>query len=415
MVNVKRILLPIIVMAITSAFFTLMMGYKKSPEKNNTPPNSLMVSTATVVMKDMYHLIDSQGTVKPKIDSLLMAEVNGRVIELADNFVVGGFFKQGEMMMRIDPADYETAVKTAEANLARAEASLQEEQARARVAEQEWNSSMEGVAPELYLRKPQLAREVANVRSAQASLEVAQRDLRRTVIQAPFDAMIRQKNADIGQFVSRGATLASLYGTEIAEVRLPLSDGELAYIDMPRPVGENTPIEVTLQAIIGGITHQWLAHIVRSEGVIDDRSRVTYAVAELRDPYRLNQGQSKSHPTQPLTFGRFVTAKIQGHFVDGVSIIPRHVLTRDNQILLVVDDQLQIRDLDIVRMDEDYVYVQGGLMSGDQYVNSALPNPINGMKLRVDKSSIPEKNSDQKSLDGKNLDEKNNDIAHLSL
>ena len=395
MVNLKRIFLPIVFVVAAIAIVAVMMSFKKPPEKKDEAPKPLLVATQTVSKQDIYHQIISQGTVRPKLNSILVTEVNGRVIEVAENFVAGGFFKKGDVIVRIDPSDYETAVKSAEANLARAEATLQEEKARAKVAENEWNSFMEGTAPELYLRKPQLARELANVRSAQASLETAQRDLRRTMIRAPFDAMIKQKNAEVGQYVTRGFNLGAIYGTEIAEVRLPLSDVEMAFIDMPRVTGDSAGVEVTLMAVLAGKIQKWQGQIVRSEGVIDDKSRVTFAVVQLQDPY----GLKASGEYQPLVFGRFVKAQIKGRLARGMAIVPRHVLTRDNQILVVKDDKVEIRTLDIVRMNEDEVYVGGGLENGDDYITTVIPNPMNGMKVRTKIDQQPVEEPSQQAVD----------------
>lgn len=376
----KKIILPILILVgFIGLSILLVMALFKPPQMKDEPVKPLLVATDVVSKQDIHFEVISQGTVKPKMNSMLVTEVNGRIIELADNFVAGGFFKKGDVILKVDPSDYQTAVKSAQANLARAEATLQEEKARAKVAENEWNSFMEGEAPELYLRKPQLARELANVRSAQASLETAERDLRRTVVRAPFDAMIKQKNAELGQFVNRGANVGSIYGTEIAEVRLPLSDVDSAYIDMPRPTSNNAPVDVTLVAVMAGQVQKWQGKIVRTEGVVDDKSRVTYAVVELKDPYGLNAAGD----VEPLVFGRFVRAQIKGRFAPDIAIIPRHVLTREDEILIVKNGQVEIRQLNIARMDEDKVYVRDGLSVGEQFVTSSIPNPMNGMKIRT--------------------------------
>ena len=376
----KKIILPILILVgFIVLSVMLVAGLKKPPEKKDEPVKPLMVATDVVSKQDIHFQVVSQGTVKPKMNSMLVTEVNGRIIELADNFVAGGFFKKGDVILKVDPSDYQTAVKSAQANLARAEATLQEEKARAKVAENEWNSFMEGEAPELYLRKPQLARELANVRSAQASLETAERDLRRTVVRAPFDAMKKQKNAELGQFVNRGANVGSIYGTEVAEIRLPLSDVDNAYIDMPRPTNNHAPVDVTLVAVVAGKVQKWQGNIVRTEGVVDDKSRVTYAVVELKDPYGLNAIVD----IEPLVFGRFVRAQIKGRFAPDIAIIPRNVLTREDQLLVVKDSKIEVRELNIARMDEDKVYVLDGLSVGEQYVTSSIPNPMNGMKVRT--------------------------------
>lgn len=372
-----KVILPIGIILLGILGKMALTSMKKPPEKKEDAVKALLVDVQSVVKQNLNHQVQSQGTVKPKHNSLLVSEVNGRIIELSEVFIAGGFFARDEVLIRIDPADYETAVKSSEANLAKAQAALQEEKARAKVAETEWKSFTSGNAPELYLRKPQLARELANVRSAEADLERAQRDLQRTVIRAPFAGMVKEKSAEFGQFVSRGANLGSLYGTEIAEVRLPLTDNDLAYIQLPYGNNNNTGVKVTLTARVAGVEQQWPATIVRSEGVVDEKSRVIYAVAQLSDPYGLNSDK------KPLSYGRFVQATIQGNYAQDVVVLPRHTLNADNQVLVITDNKVQMRRVDILRMDEDFVYVSGGLNEGDVYATSVIPNPMNGLAVRT--------------------------------
>lgn len=354
-----------------------MSGMKKPPEKKNNKPKALLVDVATVVKQNLNHLVSSQGTVRPKFNSVLVTEVNGRIIEISNAFVAGGFFSKNDVLIRIDPSDYETSVKSSEAALARAEATLLEERARAKVAETEWNQFMDGNAPELYLRKPQLARELANVRSAEADLERAQRDLERTTIRAPFDGMVREKSAEIGQFVSRGANLGTVFGTSIAEIRLPLTDNDLAYIALPQSNKQTEPVKVTLSARIAGVNQSWQAAIVRSEGVVDEKSRVVYAVAQLNDPYALKSDH------KVLSYGRFVQATIEGTYASDIVVLPRHTVTSDDEVLVVADNKVDVRKVEVLRTDEESVYVVNGLNAGEMYATSIIPNPMNGLAVRT--------------------------------
>jgi RND family efflux transporter MFP subunit len=375
--KVLKVVSPFLIILLALGGLGLMVSMKKPPEKKPQVTKALLVDVMPVMKQDLNHLVQSQGTVNPKFNTVLISEVNGRVIELSNAFVAGGFFSKGDLLVRIDPADYETAVKSSQANVARAEATLQEEKARAKVAEKEWQTFMQGDAPQLYLRKPQLARELANVRSAQADLERAMRDLERTSIRAPFDGMVKQKATDFGQFVTRGTNLGTVYGTSIAEVRLPLTDNDLAYVDLPSALGQETPLKVTLSAFIAGAFEYWEATIVRSEGVLDEKSRVTYVVAQVADPYGLKSD------VKALSFGRFVQAKIEGHHATDIVILPRHQVTADGEVLVVEDGKIFLRKVSIVRMDEENVYIENGLNVGEQYVTSVIPNPINGLAVRV--------------------------------
>lgn len=374
-----KIIVPIIILVVAIAVLLLLSKARQPAEQREELPVGVLVDVITAQVEDIQYRIASQGTVQPQLMTSLISEVNGRIMEVSDNFVEGGFFAKGELLVKVEQSDYLTAVKAAEANLARANASLEEEKARVRVAEEEWASFTEGVAPELGLRRPQLARELANVRSAEAELERAQRDLSRTEIRAPYAGMLQSRSVNMGQFISRGTNLGMIYGTELAEVRLPLTDHDTAFLRLPNR-GQGDYPEVQLSAVIAGHLHQWQGRLIRTEGVLDERSRVIYGVVQVDDPYQLQPHSN----AEPLRFGRFVQAQIEGVSSQQVVVLPRNLLRPQNQVLLVdAAQQLEFRDVSVQRTDEHYAYVAAGLQAGDLLAVSAMPNPLPGMQVRL--------------------------------
>ncbi|MCH8537537.1 MAG: efflux RND transporter periplasmic adaptor subunit [Alkalimonas sp.] len=374
-----KIILPIVIVVLAVAVLIFLSKARQPAEQREELPTGVLVDAITAQVEDIQYRIASQGTVQPKLKTSLISEVNGRITEVSENFVEGGFFAKGELLVKVEQDDYLTAVKAAEANLARASASLEEEKARVRVAEEEWASFTEGVAPELGLRRPQLARELANVRSAEAELERAVRDLSRTEIRAPFAGMLQSRSVNLGQFISRGSNLGMIFGTDLAEVRLPLTDHDTAFITLPSR-GQGGYPEVKLTAAIAGNLHQWQGSLIRTEGVLDERSRVIYGVVQVDDPYQL-QAHSKA---EPLRFGRFVQAQIAGVSSQQVVVLPRNLLRPQNQVLLVdAEHKLEFRDVTVQRTDERYAYVTAGLQAGDLLAISAMPNPLPGMQVRL--------------------------------
>lgn len=353
---------------------------KKPPEQKKETRKDLFVEVKPVNRQNLTYQVWSQGSVQPKVITNLTSEVNGVIVKVADNFVEGGFFRAGDLLIQVEQYDYLTAVKLAEASLARAQALLEEEKARGKVAAKEWSEFSAGKAPELGLRRPQLAQELANVRSAEAELENARRNLIRTEIRAPYDGIVKAKNANIGQFISRGFDLGTIYGTDVAEVRLPLSDNDVGYLNMPglTPSEQQQP-EVLLSAEVAGQQLNWSARLVRTEGMLDDQNRVIYAVAQIKDPYRLKAGG-----LDPLRFGRFVKARIDGKNGENLVLVERHLLKPDQKVLTIgKDNKLHIRTVTVQRMDEEYAYVSAGLDSGEQLVLTAIANPLEGMALRT--------------------------------
>ncbi len=393
-----KILAPLGIIALGVIIFILLISSKKPPEKTETKTSAFLVQVEAAQARDLNFVVSSQGTVQPKISTRLSAQVNGRVIWVAPAFIEGGMFEQGDVLIQLEKDDYLTEVKLAEAELARAEAALEEEVARGKVAQQEWRSVKGNVAPELGLRKPQLAKERANVSGAKAQLERAQRNLERTDVKAPFDGMVKSQNVDLGQFVTSGFELGMVYATDIAEVRMPLSDNDLAFLSL-KGVDESRP-KVTLFANVAGQQTRWEGLLARDEGVVDSQRRVVYAVAEVADPYlRKSDGAGTS-----LKFGRFVQAQIVGARGENIIVLPRNVLRLDGTIMTVNDKrELKINKVSVQRSDEDFVYINGGIEAGDLVVTSAIPNPYNGMKVRLPGEKGDTSDQDKKSEDNTDI------------
>jgi hypothetical protein len=198
--------------------------------------------------------------------------------------------------------------------------------------------------------------------------------------------MVRSKESDLGQYVNPGTRLGVTFATDYAEVRLPLTDQDLAFIDLPGPAeltasGQADGPIVELSAVQAGIEARWPARIVRTEGVVDEKNRVTYAVARVEDPYMMH---SDSGAGSALPMGTFVAAEIQGLTVDNVIRVPRSALRGSNQLMFINDDnRLRIRTVDILRADVGYAYVQGGAVPGERISTTAIESPINGMLVRT--------------------------------
>ncbi|MDN7123928.1 efflux RND transporter periplasmic adaptor subunit [Pseudidiomarina sp. 1APP75-32.1] len=383
----KRALLPpIIILVAVALVMALSMLRPQLPMRAKERP-AVLVEVQQAEPESINLLVSGQGNVMPKQTTNLIAQVSGQVIETATNFHNGGFFKKGDMLLKIDSRDYEVALQNAKANLAQAKAALAEESARAEVAREEWESLQLGEIPDLGLRKPQVASAVAAMQSAEAAVAKAQRDLDRTIVRAPFDGVLQSKGVDLGQYVNVGSQIAQMMGTEVAEVRVPLSDRDLAYLNLPE-AGQTADFpEVRLTSQVAGQNYFWQGKLVRSEGVLDSSSRVIYGVVEVRDPYNRN-GQSHEHI---LRFGRFVALEIEGIFVENVYRIPRYALTADGNVWLVGEDRrLQRTHVEVLRAEENQVIVSEGLNPGDTVVLTQLSNALPSMKVRLPGDPLPE-------------------------
>ncbi|MGI2143924.1 efflux RND transporter periplasmic adaptor subunit [Shewanella frigidimarina] len=377
MATKKQIILPIIVLGIGIAGLVGIAALKKPPEEKPAVDTTPLVSVEALEYKPMTFSVSSYGVVAAKYDTELVAQVSGEIIYLTDKFVKGGFVKKGDVLAKIDPSDYEAGLLDAQANIASSKANMVQERANAEVALREWAEITSSKPTDLSLRKPQLAQELAKLKSAEAGLLRAQRDLERTVIRAPYDALISSREIGLGAYVTTGSKIGHVYNTDTAEIRLPLADKEMQYLDQ-----KGTHAEVRLVGNFAGSKQEWIGKIVRSEGVVDSKSRMTYLVAEIDDPYGLNSDKNE------LRFGTYVTAYVEGSNAGNVAIIPRHLIVNGLVAVMDSDKTLRYKPVNIIRQEGANVVISEGIESGVQVITSALDYPLEGMQLALPEDKI---------------------------
>jgi RND family efflux transporter MFP subunit len=376
----KQIILPIVVLGLGIGALAGISALKKPPEEKPALDATPLVSVEEIQFQPMMFNVSSYGVVNPKYNTNLVSQVMGEITYLSDSFVKGGFVKAGDILAKIDASDYEADLLDAQASIASAKAALVQERANVKVAETEWAQISNGTPTDLSLRKPQLAQEIAKLKSAEAGLHRAQRNLERTVIRAPYDSLVSSREVGLGSYVSKGTPVGALLSTDIAEVRLPLADKEIQYLEAK---GVNATVE--LIGNFAGSKQEWIGKIVRSEGVVDSKSRMTYLVAEIVDPYGLKADKRE------LRYGTYVTANISGASAGEVTIVPRHLIV--NGQVAIMDDEKLLRYIDVtmLRQEGSKVVISDGLENGMKLITSALDYPIEGMKLALPEDRILQK------------------------
>lgn len=383
-----KIGLPVLVLALGAYVALLIIRAKPEPEQRPPEISLPLVHVMEVKPESRRLIVHAEGTVAPRTTSQLTSEVSGRVVWVSPALVAGGFFDDGEVLLRIDSRVYELAVVRARAAVAQARLKLATEEQEAALARQEWENLGSGPPTSLVLRVPQIEEAKASLAAAEAALEHAEYDLERTRVKAPYDGRVWSETVDIGQFIAPGAALARLYGVDFAEVRLPIPDDELAFLHLPlayrgqdRPAGGPT---VVLSAEFAGQRHQWSGRISRTEGEIDPRTRMVHAVAEVEDPY--GRGSDRSRP--PLAVGMFVEAEIRGKRVSDVVVLPRSVLRGDQVLVVDEADRLYYRAVEVLRAERDQVLIASGLSEGERVCVSVVQTPVNGMRVEVVDDSV---------------------------
>ncbi len=374
--TILRRLTPLYILVFFGVAAWLLISTKEAPEQKEEQKPVPIVDVIKVEQKTVSLNLPSYGVVTPKNKTQLVTEVKGRLLTISPNFVAGGVVKKGEQLAAIEPSDYEADLNQAQASLAQAQAALEEEIARGEVAKNDWKGYDGGLPPELGLRLPQLKKEQANVKFAQASLARAKRNLERTVIRAPFEGIIKTRIVDLGQYVTLGTNLGELYDTRIAEIRLPLANNDLAYLESV----DKPDTQVTLSASLAGKNVTWTGDIIRSEGVIDAENRMVYLVAEIKDPY-LREGRKEGQ--LPLKYGSFVTAIIKGRTVDGIVQLPRHIVRNGQVAVISADNIVEVREVNVVRTDVNNVYIKDSLQDGERVSLTKLTNISSGQLVKI--------------------------------
>jgi RND family efflux transporter MFP subunit len=325
-----------------------------------------------------YLSISSQGTVQPRSQSELIPEVSGRVVWTSPSLVDGGSFAADDVLLRIDDADYRNAVQRNEAALARAEVEHEfardELQRLQKLHQQNLTSQSQLDAARRTFRVAE-----ANLVESRAALDQAQRDLARTELRAPFDGLVRDEHVDLGQFVSRGNSIGTIYATDYVEVRLPMAADQLVYLGMPVYVRGELPAEmrppVSVAADFGPVRLLWEGKLVRMEAEVDERSRMVYGVARVR------MEADQEIPMIPV--GLFVQAEIRGRRVENVFRLPRSTVRDSNQVLVVDEDNhLRFRPVTILRLEHDEVLISAGLEDGELVCISPMQTVVDGMRVQ---------------------------------
>ena len=376
----RQVLVTVVVLTIGLGFAWLILTGKPKPAIQ--PQEDLLKPVVSVIVtepKSAVLAVHTQGTVEPRRRISVVAQVGGKVSAVSDNFVEGGFFEPGAVLLEIESDDYEFAIARAQSQVAAAEQRVAEERGRNRQAKREWRELGSPEANALFLREPQLKAAETALLAAQADLAAAELALERTRITVPFPGRIQATYVDLGQYVTPGTPLGDAYGIDTVEVRLPLSDKQLAALRLPLHAQQSVARPVTLSSDFGGRRWEWEAEIRRIDAVIDRDSRVVHAVAEVDQPFMPTPA---GRP--PLAPGMFVQADIMTPAIDDLVQLPAGALRSDNSLLIVdASEHLQRRVVDVIRRTEEWVWV-AGLPANLRVVGEQTPLLMAGLMVDVE-------------------------------
>lgn len=364
--------------------FALLVG-KPRPEPELPADVAMPVVDVVVAAPAVRSLsVETQGTVRPLREIKLVTQVGGKVEYVSPRFAEGGFFAADEALVKVESIDYQFVIARAESQVAEALQRVAEEEGRALQAKREWRDLGSEQGNALFLRKPQLASAKAALKASEADLASAKLDLSRTTISAPFNGRISEKFVDIGQFVAPGTIIAVVYDTDVAQVRLPLTDRQVALLDLPLNYDNEMPdavkgAHVRLRTQFANREWEWQGQLVRTDASIDEDSRVVYAVAEIEKPFARDPGSERP----PLSPGLFVSATISGRQLPQVVQLPRSALRSDDSVMIVDGEQrARSNPVQVLQSDNNYVWVQG-LKGGDRVIVREPRLILSGMEVSV--------------------------------
>jgi RND family efflux transporter MFP subunit len=378
--RIIHFIVTMVFIGIGALVFVILTATKPKLERTQPPAPKPMVRVAKVKTRPQVVIINGEGTVRPLREIQLIPQVNGKVIFVSRAMVNGGEFKKGDLLLRIDPLDYQLAVTLAQAQVKDSESKLKVAEEEAAAAREEWlllykSETKDNQIPALVAKEPQLAAAKAKLAADGADLQKAKLNLERTELKAPFDGRVSEENVDIGQYISTGQALATLFSTNQAEIVVPFEDGDLYWFHVPGfTPGDERGSVVSVSTRIAGREAFWPGRVVRAEGKLDERTRMINVVIRVDKPYETKP---------PLAAGLFVTVDIEGRTLDNAALIPRSAL-RSNNVVWVVDKNglLKFRTVTVARLTTDAALVEGGLKEGEMVVVSSLKAVTDGMKVR---------------------------------
>lgn len=383
---IKYVIPPVLVILLAFSVVWIAIVSQEQPEKK--APSAILptVEVYQVRSESLNLEAKSQGIVQSRTETMLIAEVSGRIQSISNAFSAGGYFKKGDSLIEIDPLDYEANLAAAKSRYAEAMLAYEQEKALSAQAIEDWTELDKGEGSELALRKPQLNRAKALLESTKAGVLIAERDLERATVRAPYDGRIRQKLADVGQMVSaRQTQLGSIYSTDTAEIRLPVSLKDIKYLDLPESYSNQAikrpKPKVTIYANYGERVYTWEGIIDRTEGAIDPTTRLSYVVAQIESPYR----KQTDNDRPPLKVGLFVEASIEGKRLPNAIRIPRQALRANDTVYVVnKENRLDFKTVNVYKTDTESAIITDGLNDGDRVCLTPLEYAVIGMQVQID-------------------------------
>lgn len=384
-----KVLAPLLVLGAAIGGARALIKSRPEAPKEERPERVMLVEVQPVSREQQRLDVRAQGTVQAARQVRVQPQVAGRLVSISDELVPGGFVKKGDVLARIEAIDYRLNIKEREMAVEDARARLEVEKGQQVIAKKEWElfkdaGEVKGSDPSLALRKPQLKMAQLAVESAEARLQRARLDLRRTTVRAPFNAIVQSESVEVGQLVNAQTAIATLVGTDTFWIRTSVPLERLNRIKIPGVnVGEGQGSEVVIEQDLGGEIKRREGRVVRLLSELDQLGRMAQVIIEVEDPLGIDVAEGQPRP-EPLLIGSYVRVVFEGSQQRALVEIPRKAVHDGDRVWVMSPDKtLDIRQITIAARRPDTVLVSAGLEDGEQLVTSKIGAPVQGMKLRT--------------------------------
>lgn len=377
---------------IAAGYWAVQTIYETEPEaeRNEAVARTVMlVDVVPVEVGDYRPTLRALGTVEAAREMTLSPRVSGPIVEISESFVEGDIVSDGETLVTLDRSDYRNVVTQRRAALDAAEADVVLEEGRRAVAEDDLallDDSVPAANRDLVLREPQRLSAESSVESARAALHQAELELARTRVSAPFDALVMERNADLGSQVGPGSALGRLVATDVYWVVANVAQASLQWLTFPEDGGAPVPVRVTSRSAWPEDSER-TGHLSRVLGALDTETRLARVLIEVPDPLALTPSNDGA---PSMLIGSFVEVEIPAREFTNVARIPRELVREGDTTWVMVDRTLNVRELEIAFEDADYAYVTAGIEAGEVIVTTALRTVQDGAPLRLEGDPEPD-------------------------
>lgn len=362
--SLQIVLIIVVLVGGVAANFLLTRSHS-GPGQSATGPDQLAVEVIRPESLAAPIRLEESGVVRARNNVGLTTQVSGQVIEVSPNLVSGGEFEAGEVLFKLDPADYQADVQQARADVSSAKANLQVERAEAEIAVDEWNLVNPGQpVPDLVARKPQIAQARASLESAQARLSSARLNLERVAFTLPFSGRIIETTVELGQRLSANQTYGQAYALDSLEVSVSIDANMLMALE--GAAGR----EAVIRAGSRGFTREYSGTLSRVEAELDRTTRLGGAIVTFDDP-------------SGVIPGTFVNVEISGPVVEDALIIPELAMLEARYVWFVKEGRLKKQALEILGLHDEGELITAPFDFGEGIIVSPLIDPTESTPVKI--------------------------------